>query len=232
MLHPGHGLARLHPLASATEPDRGKDTQPPVGWRHNERDRKTGGFARAHLRVALRWAHDTTPSEMERAKSSASSGEPTAVTRTPFNSRFTNLESTWPGPASTNTSKPAPSSTCIERSQRTGETTWRDNPSRSAAGSPTNRPETLATMGNRGSRNSSLANAARIGSTAGCMSGEWNAPATFNRIALTPRLLAASSARSMAATDPDSTTWFAAFSLATRSEEHTSELQSRPHLVC
>ena len=43
--------------------------------------------------------------------------------------------------------------------------------------------------------------AARSGSTAGCISGEWNAPATFSRIARTPRS-AACSARSIAGTLP------------------------------
>ena len=54
-----------------------------------------------------------------------------------------------------------------------------------------------------------------MGSTAGSIRGEWNAPATFSRIARTFRSLHDASARSIAATLPLITTWEGEFWLAT-----------------
>ena len=76
------------------------------------------------------------------------------------------------------------------------------NSVRSSSGSLTKVPLTFSAMGNRGGSISMSSSTRRIGSTAGSINGEWNAPATFSRTARIFCSDAIASARSIAATDP------------------------------
>src|SRR5438132_1265955 len=93
-------------------------------------------------------------------------------------------------------------------------------------------PLALGMTGNSGAAKWMRESASRTGCTAGAMSGEWKAPATCSRTAFAPRLRASSSARVIAARDPESTVCFGAFSLATASvsprpaTSHTSRASS------
>ena len=100
---------------------------------------------------------------------------------------------------------PASASARTEDSHLTGEITCRFTSDRSSAGSDTSAPTTFSATGNRGAEKSIASIRSSIAARAGSISGEWNAPATRNRIARTFRSFASASARSIAETEPEIT---------------------------
>src|SRR5204862_1256106 len=133
----------------------------------------SGGVAARRDRTAAHAGDLTNPS--------AASGEPTATASVPGATRLASLVKTSPGPASTNVVAPAPASARAHDSHRTGDTTCRPSKSRTSSGSSTSAPVTFSAIGKRRALNSVRASASTMGAIAGSMSGEWNAPATFNR---------------------------------------------------
>ena len=106
---------------------------------------------------------------------------------------------------------PSPWSAAITSVQRTGEvsacTSWSRTSSNGAA-------VTHERTGTRGSRTSIRSTSSWNGATAGSISGEWKAPPTGSRFARTLRSRSSSSPRSSASSEPDSTSWSGALSLA------------------
>src|SRR5207249_4889688 len=99
--------------------------------------------------ISLDRAGEDRPGD-DLTSSAAASGEPTATAVAPGTARRTSLESTSPGPASTNASMPDSASARIERSHRTGETMCRESRSRNADASRVTRPLTLGASAIRG----------------------------------------------------------------------------------
>ena len=124
--------------------------------------------------------------------------------------------STLPDPISTKRVTPASANHITDSRQRTVPQTCRTRPSRISAAVVTGRAVTLATTGTAGSIQRAAESACAMASAAGRISEEWNGAETGKRTArLTPRRLAMSIARAMAAAVPDRTTWPPPLSLAT-----------------